>query len=270
MVKPVLKRKQRKRSILFQWIGSSASARESPDRFSVLSKCRGGISGKWRESVNLAKISALLLLCGLAWCSVPVLAEGFPERGNRADWSDAIPYYNLGNKYLGHGRYAEAATSYEDAVAIYPYDPDFYLNLGVAYRKLDEYQKAEGAFKKALELNGKDWMNWSNLANAYLKQNKYKETKSAFEQALKCTPPAAEKAAIQKDLLDLQKIISMQERQAAASKPVGKAASGKAAAGAQSAKSAAKNAASASTNVATPATPPSRDQLKQGGWDYVY
>lgn len=206
----------------------------------------------------------------------PASAEGFPEKGNRADWSDAIPYYNLGNRYLEHQRYQEAATSFEDAVAIYPYDPDFYVNLGVTYRKLDDYPNAERVFKKAAELNPKDWMAWSNLANAYLKQNKYAEVKKAFEQTLKCNPPQNEKIAIQKDLIDLQKIIAMQERNNAAVNASKAATAAKATAAAKQGNAGAKNATAAprSTAVADtvrkPAPPPSREQLKQGGWDYVY
>lgn len=206
------------------------------------------------------------------------IAEGFPEKGNRADWSDAIPYYNLGNRYLEHQRYQEAATSFEDAVAIYPFDPDFYLNLGVSYRKLEDYAGAERAFKKAAELNPKDWMAWSNLANAYLKQNKYTEVKKAFEQTLKCNPPTTEKTAIQKDLIDLQKIISMQERNNAATKAAANSlvkpatTNGAKTTGAKNAAAAQRSKMVADTvnKPAAPLPPPSKEQLKQGGWDYVY
>ncbi|MBY0549210.1 MAG: tetratricopeptide repeat protein [Candidatus Obscuribacterales bacterium] len=204
----------------------------------------------------------------------PAFAEGFPEKGNRADWSDAIPYYNLGNRYLEHQRFQEAATNFEDAIAIYPYDPDFYVNLGVTYRKLNDYPNAERVFKKAAELNPKDWMAWSNLANAYLKQDKYTEVKKAFEQTLKCNPPASEKAAIQKDMIDLAKIIAMQERNNAAAKASKAAAGAKVTTATKQGSTGAKSAAARSNAVADtvhkPAPPPSREQLKQGGWDYVY
>lgn len=209
------------------------------------------------------------------------LAEGFPEQGNRADWSEAIPYYNLGNKYLEHQRYQDAVTSFEDAVAIYPYDADFHVNLGVAYRKLEDFTNAEKAFKRASTLNPKDWMVWSNLANAYLKQNKFKETKSAFERALTCNPPASEQTAIRKDLLDLQKIISMQETQAQAAqrkaKEIGTTAkkigtTAKTAgriANAQPKATTAVNTGSVSAKESVPLlNTPGKEQLRQGGWEY--
>ncbi len=223
-------------------------------------------------SIFLFSVSCLCALFSVS----PSFAqdEQFPERGNRADWSQAIPYYNLGNKYLEHQRYQEAATNFEDAVAIYPYDADFHVNLGVAYRKLEDYASAERAFRRASELNAKDWMTWSNLANAYLKQNKYKETKTAFERTLTCNPPSSERTAIQKDLMDLQKIITMQELNAKAAagakknaqatrSPVLKAGEKKMISAAGSREPV--------INSQTPLiAPTSKQQLKDSGWDYSY
>lgn len=137
------------------------------------------------------------------------MGEGFPGKGNRGDWSSALPYYNLANRYMAKERFEDAAAKYQEAISRYEFDPDFYLNLGVALRKLENFQGAEEAFKKAAELNEKDWMSWSNLANSYLKQDRLEETIKAFEKALKCNPPAAEKEAINKDIADIKKILSV-------------------------------------------------------------
>ena len=105
------------------------------------------------------------------------MAQGqdFPGKGSQSAWSDALPYYNLANKYLAQERYQEAAEKYSEAISRYEFDPDFYTNLGIANRKLGNYAGAEDAFKKAIALNKKDWMPWSDLANVYLKQDKLKE-----------------------------------------------------------------------------------------------
>jgi len=151
---------------------------------------------------------AIALCC--AFLPGAVLADGFPGKGDPADWEDALPYYNLANRYLNLGRYEEAIEKYHQAIARYEFDGDFYTNLGVAYRKIDDYPSAEQSFRKATALNEKDWVPWSDLANACLKQNKLKETIAAFEKTLKCNPPPAEKAAIQTDISDIRKILSMQ------------------------------------------------------------
>lgn len=132
-----------------------------------------------------------------------------------AAWSDAIPYYNLANKYLEKERYEDAVDNYHEAISRFPDDPDFYINLGFCYRKLGDYESAEQAFRKALTLNNKDWMTWSNLANALLKQNKLAETVSTFEKCLKLTMPAGERAAINRDIADINKILAMRQPKSA-------------------------------------------------------
>lgn len=143
--------------------------------------------------------------------SPAALPEGFPGKGDPDGWSDALPYFNRGNRYLQKEQFQQAAEDFQQAISKYGFDPDFYTNLGIAYRKLGDYEHSEQSFKKALELNEKDWMPWSDLANVYLKQNKLKEAIATFQRTLKCNPPPAEKAAIQQDILDINKILRMQQ-----------------------------------------------------------
>ncbi len=227
------------------------------ERGSINSTVWPGLPAALRHVVRLG-----VCLCLVGLGAPAAFAEGFPGQGNPADWSDALPYYNLANRYLEKGRYEDAIAKYQEAISRYRFDPDFFVNLGVAYRKSDDYESAAVAFEKAIALNDKDWVAWSNLANAYLKQNKLKETVSTFQRVLKLNPPAAEKAAIQKDIADINKILSMQGGPPAASAP----APGK------------KPAAARGGTGAPPApppplpSPPSVDKkgLQGSGWDYVY
>ncbi len=141
-------------------------------------------------------------------------SDDFPGKGDRGAWSSALPYYNRANKYLEHGRIEEAIQDYEEAIFRYEYDPDFYVNYGVALRKRENYKGAEEIFKKAIELRANDWQAWSNLANSYLKQDKLKETIESFEKAMKVQPPPpqSEKAAMLKDIEDINKILSMRAK----------------------------------------------------------
>jgi tetratricopeptide (TPR) repeat protein len=148
------------------------------------------------------------MLGGLLY-SPACFADGFPGRGNPHDWSAALPYYNLANKYMQQERYEDAIKKYHEAIGRYEYDPDFFNNLGVALRRVENFEAAEQAFKSAAALNAKDWMSWSNLANSYLKQDRLEDTIKAFQESLKCNPPAAEKEAILKDIADIQKILSV-------------------------------------------------------------
>jgi hypothetical protein len=54
-----------------------------------------------------------------------------------------------------------------------------------------------------------------------LKQNRLKDTVATFEKALKCNPPAADKAALLRDIADIHKILRAtgQEPMPGATKP---------------------------------------------------
>ncbi len=155
----------------------------------------------------------LAFMVALTYSVLSAKAEGFPGKGNPGAWSDALPYYNLANRYLEKERWDDAAAKYREAIDRYPFDPDFYTNLGIACRKLNDYVGEEQAFKQSIKLNGKDWSSWNNLANAYLKQNRLADTIATLEKASRLNPPATDKAAIAKDIADIKKIMQMQPAQ---------------------------------------------------------
>ncbi len=208
---------------------------------------------------------ALLVVLSLPATAEIAHAEGFPGKGDEDAWSDALPYYNRGNRYLQKEQYQQALEDFKVAVGKYTFDPDFYTNLGVAYRKVGDYTNAEDAYKKSLQLNDKDWMPWNDLANVYLKQDKLKETVATFQRALKCNPPAKDKAAIQQDIIDINKILRMQ------APPPKVATTPTAAPGSASATAAAKkvSAKPAAQPIST-SKPLDKKELKGSGWDYVY
>ena len=204
--------------------------------------------------------------------NTPVSADDFPGKGDRFAWSNALPYYNRGNKYLEHGRIEEAVQDFEEAIFRYEYDPDFYINYGVALRKRENYTGAEQAFKKALELRPNDWQACANLANAYLKQNRLKDTITCFQKAMKMQPPPPqqERDAMLKDIADITKILSMQKRNEAPAPAISTAKS-KPSSGTSSKKQLAQTQKQTATTETTPspAAPVEKTDLKQSGWDYV-
>ncbi len=81
-------------------------------------------------------ISALALLLCLIVTSFMFLPESIagdlPGQGNSGDWSAALPYYNLANKELNEGHFAEASANYQVAISYCKSDPDFFTNYGIA------------------------------------------------------------------------------------------------------------------------------------------
>ncbi|MBI2811192.1 MAG: tetratricopeptide repeat protein, partial [Candidatus Melainabacteria bacterium] len=209
---------------------------------------------------------AFLVILSLPSTAGTAYAEGFPGKGDEDAWSDALPYYNRGNRYLQKEQYQQALEDFKVAVGKYTFDPDFYTNLGVAYRKVGDYTNAEDAYKKSLQLNDKDWMPWNDLANVYLKQDKLKETVTTFQRALKCNPPAKDKAAIQQDIIDINKILKMQ----APPPKVANTSTTPNAGGAAGSTAAKKVSAKPQSQSTATSKPADKKELKGSGWDYVY
>lgn len=198
------------------------------------------------------------------------LAEGFPGRGSGADWSDALPYYNLANKYLSKGRFDDAIEKYDEAILRYQFDPDFYTNMGLACMKAKRFAEADVALRTAIQLNNKDWSPWSNLASNYSNQGKLKESLAAFEQTLKLKPPALEAEGIKSSIESIKKILKAKgelpgEKPASKAKVTGKppAASKKIAANPDP--SPAKLSIQSNQDYV-----PSKSELKNSGWDLLY
>ncbi len=149
----------------------------------------------------------LCLIAALGLAPESAQAEGFPGIGDRLQYADSLPHYNLGNRYLSKEWYEKAVEKYHDAIKIYPYDADVYTNLGLALRKMNDVPGAEQAYREALKLNDKDWMTWSNLANMLMIQDRFPESLKCFDSALKCKLPPEEKDAIEKNIFGIKKIM---------------------------------------------------------------
>lgn len=261
-----------------------------------------------RNKVSKIGFSAHVMTCStitgfvliLACTSQQASADDFPGIGSRSGWSEALPHYNVANKYMNRGLYEQAAQHYAEAIAFYDKDADFFINYGVALRKLENYTGAEEAFKKAISLRNNDWEAWSNLANANLKQNRLQETINCFEKALKFQPPPAEKEAMLKDIADIKKILSMQAPPPVPTKPssiaktlkVQKSSPKTNASGVRRSISSSTSSSSTSSSSMSPGSmnskqsgasvssdeaiekknlsaPPSKEELKKSGWDWV-
>jgi|GEM_PF-745076 Tetratricopeptide repeat. len=159
-----------------------------------------------RQIARTALVGAFLL--SLSAINVaPALAEGFPGVGSRTDYADALPHYNLGNRYMAKEWWEKAVEKYNDAINIYPHDPDVYINLGTALRKMQDNAGAEKALRKALELNDKDWVTWSNLGNMIMIQDRFMEALDCFDKAFKCGAPEADRKAMEENIDGIKKIL---------------------------------------------------------------
>ncbi|MCB9469324.1 MAG: tetratricopeptide repeat protein [Candidatus Obscuribacterales bacterium] len=176
-------------------------------------------------------VSVLVIFAAFAFYGTAAMAEGFPGIGDRVQYAESLPHYNLGNRYLTKKWYEKAVEKYRDAIEIYPYDADVYSNLGVALRHLNDPVRAEWAYKRAVELKGDDWTSLNNLANLYMLQDRFEESLKLFKKTLQCKDlPKSEKEVIESNIEGINKIMKNRGLQAAASRakkaPQAKAAPG--------------------------------------------
>lgn len=177
-------------------------------------------------------VSVLVIFAAFAFYGTAAMAEGFPGIGDRVQYAESLPHYNLGNRYLTKKWYEKAVEKYRDAIEIYPYDADVYSNLGVALRHLNDPVRAEWAYKRAVELKGDDWTSLNNLANLYMLQDRFEESLKLFKKTLQCKDlPKSEKEVIESNIEGINKIMKNRGLQATASRakkaPQAKAAPGK-------------------------------------------
>lgn len=177
-------------------------------------------------------VSVFVIFAAFAVYGTAAMAEGFPGIGDRVQYAESLPHYNLGNRYLTKKWYEKAVEKYRDAIEIYPYDADVYSNLGVALRHLNDPVRAEWAYKRAVELKGDDWTSLNNLANLYMLQDRFEESLKLFKKTLQCKDlPKSEKDVIESNIEGINKIMKNRGLQEAASRakkaPAAKAAPGK-------------------------------------------
>jgi tetratricopeptide (TPR) repeat protein len=149
------------------------------------------------------KTYSLLTFVVLMLLAVPgAHAEGhaFPGQGEKAKWDEANTVFNQGILFFRGGGpknakpdYDKAIVKFKEAIALYPYDYEYFNSLGLAYKKKNDFGPAAEALKQSIELQPSVWENWSNLGSVYKHQGMSKEALEAYTKALSLNPPPKSK-----------------------------------------------------------------------------
>lgn len=133
-------------------------------------------------------------------------APGFPGKGKNADWKKATVLFNEGIDCSRAKNYKGAVLKYKAAIAIYPYDPNFFANMGYAYEHCNDPKAGEAACRKAVALDKEFGGGYENLGNCLYDQGRLVESKAAFNQAVNCMLPLSKRTELLKviDTLDLE------------------------------------------------------------------
>ncbi|MGH9603153.1 MAG: tetratricopeptide repeat protein [Terriglobales bacterium] len=101
---------------------------------------------------------------------------------------NASKEYAKGAKALREGKWAEARSRLEKAIALYPRYAMAYNDLGVAWMNEEEREKGRAAFEKAIELNPGYARAYRHLAMLLIQANRYEEAGRLLEKSLGLEP----------------------------------------------------------------------------------
>ncbi|MFA5893084.1 MAG: tetratricopeptide repeat protein [Candidatus Margulisiibacteriota bacterium] len=93
-------------------------------------------------------------------------------------------YFDLGNLLFENEEYQEAASVYQDLLAVKPNNYQADYNLGQCYLKLGEMAKAIAPFKAAIKINPQYWQAHRMLGLVYAELENYDEAASEFDLAI--------------------------------------------------------------------------------------
>ncbi|MGB7815225.1 MAG: tetratricopeptide repeat protein [Methylotenera sp.] len=91
----------------------------------------------------------------------------------------------------GQQKYAEAVSSYQNALKLQPNTPDLLFNCGIALSNLNRFDEAEAAYRQAIRLNPNFFEAYGNLGTVLQRQGKLSEAISSYQQGLKINPQDA-------------------------------------------------------------------------------
>jgi len=81
--------------------------------------------------------------------------------------------------------YQNAVGYFQQAINIFPWNPDSWSDLGSAYRKLNDYANAEKVFQRAIQLDPYNIKSYFNLCYVLAIQEKFAEAEKNCHQAIK-------------------------------------------------------------------------------------
>ncbi len=101
-------------------------------------------------------------------------------------------HFCRGIKLFSEKKWEDAKDELKKAIALFPFEENYYNNLGITYTHLKKYNLAIVEFEKALSLNPQNALVWNNIGLAYLNIGKTEDACLAFYKGKKIAPHLAE------------------------------------------------------------------------------
>ncbi len=91
----------------------------------------------------------------------------------------------------GQGKYAEAVTSYRNALKLQDNMPDLWFNCAIALTHLNRLDKAVSAYQQALQIQPEFFEAYGNLGTIFQRQGRLDEAIKSYQAGLKINPQDA-------------------------------------------------------------------------------
>lgn len=98
--------------------------------------------------------------------------------------------FNLANSLAEGGKLDEAATAYQQAIALQPNHGHAYINLGMMLRKLGDLEAAVQSYRRGIEIIPDSSHAYFSLGNALVDMEQLSEAIKCFQQAVRLDPLA--------------------------------------------------------------------------------
>jgi eukaryotic-like serine/threonine-protein kinase len=115
-------------------------------------------------------------------------AEAACARALALDGQLAAGHATFGMIRNGTGRYEDAVTELDRAIALEPGNADAYRELARAYGSLSRFADAEATYRKAIALDPKLWVSYNMLGVFYWEQGRFQEALSQFQRVVQLAP----------------------------------------------------------------------------------
>jgi tetratricopeptide (TPR) repeat protein len=119
------------------------------------------------------------------------------------DKENVAAYKLLAHGYGDLGRWTDAVTAYQAAIALAPTDAGLVASLGRAYYRLHNYDGMVAQSQRYVQLKPDDGDGWSDLGLAYQRIGKFHDAVAPYEKSLALLRAAAAKAPNQDNIADV-------------------------------------------------------------------
>lgn len=144
--------------------------------------------------IALKRIDEAIKSYDMALALMPDLPEAIGNRrqalhalrGTNSSVADTA--YTKGVLLMREGRFHEAVTAFDEAIAIRPHFVDALSNRATSLSELKRHDEALQGFDAALAIDAEHAISWNNRANALVAMKRFEEAVDNYERALQLAP----------------------------------------------------------------------------------